>query len=51
MPIPKILNHFLESSDEIYSISSGELVHFKNMQSDWLRAFWPISREQDFSQI
>ena len=21
------------------------------MQSDWLRAFWPISREQDFSQI
>ena len=41
----------VHSWDQIYSICPGEIVHLKTIQSDWLRAFWPISQEQDFSQI
>ena len=26
------------------------MVDLKIMQSDWLRAFWPISQEEGFSQ-
>ena len=50
-----LVNSILESSDQIghinmlkttvSSICSGEI-----LQSDWLRGFWPISQEQDFSQ-
>ena len=25
-------------------------MHLEILQSDWLRGFWPISQEQDFSQ-
>ena len=32
-------------------ICSGDKVDKKILQSDWLRAFWPISQEQTFSQI
>ena len=32
-------------------ICSGEIIDLKILQSDCLRAFWPISQEQDFSQI
>ena len=32
-------------------ICSGETVNLKILKSDWLKAFWPISQEeQDFSQ-
>ena len=34
----------------VSSICSGEIVDLKILQSDWLRAFWPISQEQNFSQ-
>ena len=30
---------------------SGKMVDLKILQSDWLRAFWPLSQEQDFPQI
>ena len=30
-------------------ICFGKLVESKILQSDWLRAFWTISQEQDFS--
>ena len=33
------------------SICSGDLDHSKILQSDWLRAFWPIFQEPKFSQI
>ena len=29
---------------------SGGIDDLKILQSDWLRAFWPISQEKDFSQ-
>ena len=32
------------------SISSGEMLALKVLQSEWLRAFWPIFQEQNFSQ-
>ena len=38
-------------NEAVSSICSGEIVDLKILQSDWLRAFWPISHEQDFSQI
>ena len=50
MPTQKIFAfYFCESvstyKKSVYSICS------KTLQSDWLSAFWPISQEQDFSQI
>ena len=56
-----LVNSILESSDQIgyinmltsketvSSICSGKIVHLEILQSDWLRGFWPISQEQDFS--
>ena len=37
-------------NEPVLSTCSEEIVDLKIMQSDWLRAFWPISQEQDFSQ-
>ena len=34
----------------VSSICSGEMVNLKILEPDWLRPFWPISQEQDFSQ-
>ena len=33
------------------SFSSRDTVDLKFLQSDWQRAFWPISQEPDFSQV
>ena len=30
---------------------SGEIVHLKTLQSDWLRALWPICQKNFFFQI
>ena len=38
-------------NEAISSICSSRIVFLKILQSDWLRAFWPISQEQDISQI
>ena len=35
----------------VSSICVGEMVDLIILESDWLRPFWPISQEQDFSQI
>ena len=35
----------------VSSVCSGEMVDLKILQSDWLRAFRPLSEEQEFSQI
>ena len=35
----------------VSSICSREMVDLKIPESDWLRPFWGISQEQDFSQI
>ena len=37
-------------NEAVSSICSGEIVDWKILQSHWLRAFWPISQKQDFSQ-
>ena len=34
-------------NDAVLWICSGDI---KILQSDWLRAFWPISQEKDFSK-
>ena len=38
-------------NEAISSICSGEMADLKMLQSDQLRAFWPISQKQDFPQI
>ena len=43
--------YLLAKNDAVLSICFGEKVHLKILQSDWLTAFWPLSQEQDFSQI
>ena len=40
----------MQKDEAILWICSGETVDLKILRSDWLRAFWPISLEQDFSQ-
>ena len=32
-------------------ICSEEMLDLKTLQSEWLRAFWPLSQERHFSQI
>ena len=59
MLIPKIFNHLLSfvnfyqhaKNEAVSSIYSGEIVDLKIPQSEWLKASWPISQEQHFSQI
>ena len=41
----------LAKNEAASSIFFREILHLKILQSDWLRAFWPISQEQDLSQI
>ena len=43
--------HQHAKNEAVSSICSREIVDFKILLSDWLRVFWPISHEQDFSQI
>ena len=58
MPNQKIFNQLLifvnlyqhPKNEAVSFICSGEMVHLKIMQSEWLKAFWPISPEQDLSQ-
>ena len=38
-------------NEAVSSICSGEIIDLKILQSDWLRVFWPISQDQDLSQI
>ena len=38
-------------NEAVSSIYSGETLDLKILRSDWLKAFWSISQEQDFSQI
>ena len=38
-------------NEAIPSICPGKIIDLKIPQSEWLRAFWPISQEQYFSQI
>ena len=41
----------MQKQEAVSSICSGKIFDLKILESDWLRAFWPISLEQDFSQI
>ena len=38
-------------NEALSSICSGEMVDLKILQSDWLRAFWPIISGRRFSPI
>ena len=57
MPTKKTFDQFLifvnlyqqARIQNILSIFSGD-INLKIPQSHWLRAFWPTSQEQDFSQ-
>ena len=59
MPNQKISNQLLifvnfyqlARNKAVSSICSREIVHLKILLSDWLRIFWPVSQEQDLSQI
>ena len=37
--------------EAVLLIYPGEMLDLKILQSEWLRAFWAISQEQDLSQI
>ena len=37
-------------NEAVSSICSGEMLDLKILQSEWLRALWPICQEQNFSQ-
>ena len=58
MLIRKIFNHLLiflilyqnAKNEAASSICSGEMADLKILQSEWLRALWPTSQEQHFSQ-
>ena len=46
------MNLYQDAKNEAVSlICSGEMVVLKILQSEWLRAFWSLSQEQDLSQI
>ena len=59
MPNQKIFNQLLifvnlyqyAKNEAVSLICSGKMLDLKILQSDWLRAFRPISQEQDFFQI
>ena len=55
MPYQKLLifvNLYQHAKNEAVSlIYSGEMLDLKILQSEWLRAFWPISHEKHFSHI
>ena len=40
----------LAKNQAILSFCSRDIVVLKILQSDWPRAFWPISHEPDFSK-
>ena len=40
----------ITKNEAISSICSGEIVEWKILQFDWLRACWPIFQEQGFPQ-
>ena len=45
------MNLYEHAKNQTFSlICSRDIVDLKILQSDWSRAFWPISQEQDFSQ-
>ena len=44
------MHQFVSKNEAASYICSAEIADLKILQSDWLRAFWPISPEQDFFQ-
>ena len=42
--------HQRDKNEAVSSICSGEILDLKILQSDWLRAFWPISQEKVFQK-
>ena len=55
MPNYKIFEHLIfvnlyqyAKNETVLSICSEEIIDLKILQSDWLRAFWPVSEGQDF---
>ena len=45
------VNLYQHAKNEAVSlISSGRIIDLKILQSDWLRAFWPISQEKVFQK-
>ena len=59
MPTPIFFNQLLISmnlhqyaKDQAFSsLCSRDIISLKILQSDWSRAFWPISQEPEFSQV
>ena len=56
MPCQKIFNQLLifvtlyqhAKNEAVSSICSAEIVDLKVLRSDWLRIFWPLSRNKIF---
>ena len=47
-----VLNLYQHAKNKTVSlICSDEILDLKILQPDWLRVLWPISQEQNFSQI
>ena len=41
----------MQKNEAISSFCYGDMFDFKILQSDWPKAFWPISLEPNFSKI
>ena len=45
------MNLYQHAKNQVISfISSGDMIDYKILQSDWLRTFWSIFQEQKFTQ-
>ena len=42
------INLYQHAKKYAFSSCSGDIVNLKTLQSDWVRAFWPICQEPDF---
>ena len=43
--------HKYAKNEALLSFCSRDMASLKILQSDWSRAFWPISQEPEFSQV
>ena len=41
----------MQKNQAFPSFCSGDIVNLKILQSDWPRAFWPISQKPEFSKV
>ena len=49
--LPSLSEYLLAKNQGRLCIPSGDIDDQKILQSDWMRAFWPTTYKEEFSQI